>query len=59
MRFCVSVPVLSLAMTVALPNDSMMLVRLTSTLRCAMRLAVMLRQLVTVAGRPSARAAMH
>jgi hypothetical protein len=53
MRFCVSVPVLSLAMTVALPRLSITFVRFTSTLRDAMRFAVMLRQLVTVAGRPS------
>lgn len=53
MRFCVSVPVLSDAITVALPSDSMMLVRLMSTCRSAMRFAVMDRQEATVAGSPS------
>lgn len=52
MRFCVSVPVLSLAMMVALPRFSMMSVRLISTCLSRRRSAVRDSREVTVAGKP-------
>jgi hypothetical protein len=55
MRFCVSVPVLSLAMMVATPRFSMMSVRLMSTWRSRSRRAVSASSDVTVAGRPCGR----
>jgi len=51
-RFCVRVPVLSLAMMVATPRFSMMSVRLINTRRSRRRNAVSASREVTVAGKP-------
>jgi hypothetical protein len=57
MRFCVSVPVLSVQMTVVDPSVSTAGSRRVTARRCAIRCTPTARAMVTIAGSPSGIAA--